>query len=192
MRVFTFPAASVGGILRIVSEIIDTAEFESTLGTIRVASSQKGLAYVGLPLVNGRGFSGWVERHAAGADLRTDYSANIDVIRQLSEFIEGKREDFDLALDLRATEFQARIYDVVREIAFGDTQSYAAVARDAGCPRSLRPVGAALGANPIPLVIPCHRVIASGGRLQGYAGGLDIKARLLAGESAAPRAGQLF
>lgn len=175
-----------------MSEIIHTAEFESTLGMIRVASSTKGLVYVGLPLVNGRGFSGWLERHAEGAVTREDDSANLHVMRQLVEYIEGKREQFDLVLDVRSTEFQARIYTVACEIPFGETRSYAEIARVAGCPKAVRAVGAALGANPIHLVIPCHRVISSEGRLQGYAGGLEVKARLLAGESTGQRAGQLF
>jgi O-6-methylguanine DNA methyltransferase len=191
-RVSTSPATEVDGILPGVSEIIHTAEFESRLGLIRVASSPQGLAYVGLPFINGRGFSGWLERHTEDTVVREDYAANLHVIRQLSEYIDGKRKDFELELDLRATDFQARIYDVTREIPFGETCSYGEIAKRASCPKAVRAVGAALGANPIPLVIPCHRVISSGGRLQGYAGGLEVKARLLAGESAGPRAGQLF
>lgn len=175
-----------------VNEIILTAEFESSLGMIRVASSDKGIVHVGLPLVNGRGFSSWLARHAVDAIIRTDYSANLHAIAQLGDYIDGKREVFDLELDMRATDFQARIYDVTCEIPFGETCSYAEIAKRAGCPKATRAVGAALGANPIHLIVPCHRVISSGGRLQGYAGGLDAKARLLAGESVGPRAGRLF
>jgi O-6-methylguanine DNA methyltransferase len=175
-----------------VTAIIHTSEFESEQGTIRVASSERGLVYVGLPLVNGWGFKGWLERHAKNAVPLANHAANLDVIRQLSEFIEGKRRSFDLELDLRATAFQQRIYEVVSKIPFGETLSYRDVAEAAGCPTSTRAVGASLGANPLPLVIPCHRVIASNGRLHGFAGGLDLKARLLAREGAGPGSGRLF
>ena len=87
-------------------------------------------------------------------------------------------------LDLRATAFQLAVYQCVAKIGYGQTLSYSDIANAIGKPKAVRAVGAANGANPIPLVIPCHRVIARGGALQGYAGGLKLKARLLAMESA--------
>ncbi len=92
-------------------------------------------------------------------------------------------------LDPRGTEFQLRVWNALREIPYGETRSYAEVAAQVGTPRAVRAVGTANGANPLSLVIPCHRVIASGGKLGGYGGGLDLKARLLAMEQ---RAGPLF
>ena len=175
-----------------VQEIIHTASFESAIGMIRVASSDRGLAYVGLPLVNGRGFSSWHARHARGAVARKDDGANQSYIHQLGDFIDHKRELFDVDLDLRATDFLKRVYQVVSEIPFGETLTYSEVAAAAGCPKSSRAVGAALGANPLPLVIPCHRVIAADGKLHGYAGGLEVKARLLAGERGGQAQGWLL
>ena len=93
---------------------------------------------------------------------------------------------FEIDLDLRATPFQKAVYKHVAKIGYGETLSYSDIAEAMGNPKAVRAVGAANGANPIPLVIPCHRVIARGGALQGYAGGLDLKARLLAMEQALP------
>jgi O-6-methylguanine DNA methyltransferase len=111
-------------------------------------------------------------------------AAHDDVVDQLLEFTSGERREFTMELDLRATEFQLAVYQCVAEISYGETSSYSDIANAIGKPKAVRAVGAANGANPIPLVIPCHRVIARGGALQGYAGGLNLKARLLAMESA--------
>jgi O-6-methylguanine DNA methyltransferase len=175
-----------------VAAIIHTAEFDSTLGTIRVASSERGLAYIALPLTNGRGFMGWFQRYAGDAVPVSNPAANQKIIEELLEFIDGQRESFDLDLDLRATDFQRRVYDVVSKIPFGETLTYGDVAEAAGCPKAQRAVGAALGANPLPLVIPCHRVVGRQGKLQGYAGGLEVKAQLLAGETSLFGNGRLF
>jgi len=172
---------------------IHTARFDSPVGPLTVASSEHGLAYVALPRANGRGLAGWQRRHAPDAKLAKGYEPNREAIAQILEFLEGKRQDFDLALDLRGTPFQVAVYDEVASIPYGASRSYAEVAAEVGRPTAVRAVGAANGANPIPLVIPCHRVVAKDGQLQGYAGGLDLKAKLLAMESSAhPGQGSLF
>ena len=100
---------------------------------------------------------------------------------------------FDLDLDLRATPFQLSVYQILGKIPYGEAISYTEVARRLGRPSAVRAVGAANGSNPLPLIVPCHRVVAADGQLQGYAGGVDLKARLLAMESATrPAVGQLF
>ncbi len=103
---------------------------------------------------------------------------------QIVEYLEGERTEFDLPLDLRGTPFQHRVWEKLLEIPYGETLSYQEVARAVRRPRALRAVGNANGANPVSLVVPCHRVVASGGKLGGYAGGLSLKARLLAMERA--------
>lgn len=175
-----------------VQEVIHTSNVESVFGTIRIASSERGLSYVGFPVSNGRGFMGWLQLYAPGSKARPDLDANREFSKQLLEFIGGERQAFELPLDLRATEFQQQVFKIVCEIPYGETLSYAEVAARAGVPKASRAIGAALGANPLPLVIPCHRVVGSGGKLQGYAGGLSVKARLLAAENAAPGSGRLF
>jgi methylated-DNA-[protein]-cysteine S-methyltransferase len=175
-----------------VQEVIYTANVESSLGTIRIASSERGLTYVGFPLTHGRGFMGWLQSHAPGSKPQPNDDANLVFSTQVLEFINGERKSFEFPVDLRATPFQQRVFKVVSEIPFGETLSYAEVASRAGDCKASRAVGAALGANPLPLVIPCHRVVGSGGKLQGYAGGLVVKAKLLAAEKIAPCNGRLF
>ena len=165
-----------------------TSRFESPIGVLRIASSDKGLAYVELPNESGRGFAGWKQTHAPDAEVIERRTPNDLYIDQLLEYAEGARRDFEFDLDLRATDFQRSVYKHVANIEYGETLAYADIADAIGNPKAVRAVGAANGANPIPLVIPCHRVIARGGSLQGYAGGLDLKARLLAMEQARPQA----
>ncbi|HEY7820624.1 MAG TPA: methylated-DNA--[protein]-cysteine S-methyltransferase, partial [Vicinamibacteria bacterium] len=97
-----------------------------------------------------------------------------DFERQLVEYLTGKRRVFDLPLRLDGTEFQKEVWKAVALIPFGRTTSYGDLARLVGRPKASRAVGAANGANPIPIVIPCHRVIGSDGSLTGYGGGLDL------------------
>ncbi|MGH0035867.1 MAG: methylated-DNA--[protein]-cysteine S-methyltransferase [Myxococcota bacterium] len=167
-------------------EVVEVAEFDSPIGAMKAASTHRGLAYVALPHADGRGFAGWLQRNAPGARVIEAFAPNRTPIRQILEFLEAKRERFDLHLDVRGTAFQKAVYEEVAAIDYGQTRSYAEVARAIGRPRAVRAVGAANGANPLPLVVPCHRVVASSGHLQGYAGGLDLKARLLAMEQGAP------
>lgn len=168
-------------------EVLFTTRFETGFGSLRIVSSEKGLAYVELPNQSGRGFAGWKKTHARDAKVverRAGDADYDDVIDQLIEFTKGERREFTMDLDLRATEFQTEVYEFVAKIGYGETLSYSDIASAIDNPKAVRAVGAANGANPIPLVIPCHRVIARGGALQGYAGGLTLKARLLAMESA--------
>ncbi len=159
-----------------------TTEFPTPFGVMKAASTERGLAYLQLPRANGRGFEGWLHRHARKAELRVDAEANREVIQQVVDFLSGERTAFDLALDLRCTDFQRRVYDALRAIPYGETRSYAEQAVAIGAPKAVRAVGAANGANPVPLVLPCHRVVASGGKLGGYGGGLAMKEKLLAME----------
>ena len=165
-------------------EVLHAAEFETPMGSMRCVSSAIGLVYVELPSASGRGLHGWMATHAPGAQVLDGFAPNRKAVKQLTEYFDGKRESFELSLDMRATAFQLQVYDAVAAIPYGATRSYAQVAEQIGRPSAVRAVGAANGANPIPIIVPCHRVIASGGKLQGYAGGLDMKARLLAMEGA--------
>jgi O-6-methylguanine DNA methyltransferase len=173
-------------------ERVFTAEFESPIGKLRVASTDAGLAWLGLPRAGGRGFAGWLARHAAGARREAAFAPNRDAIRQLLEYLEGKRSTFELALDLRGTEFQRAVWDALLRIPYGETRSYGEIARQIGRPNAVRAVGTANGANPVALVVPCHRVIAAQGKLGGYGGGLDLKRRLLAMEQSVRHRGALL
>jgi methylated-DNA-[protein]-cysteine S-methyltransferase len=105
---------------------------------------------------------------------------------QLREYFAGVRRDFDLRLKPTGTAFQLAVWAALRQIPYGETISYAELARRIGNPKAVRAVGLANGANPIAIVVPCHRVIGADGRLVGYGGGLEIKERLLALEGARP------
>ncbi len=102
-------------------------------------------------------------------------------VDQLREYFAGERTDFDLPLDLSgvATDFQRRVYERLLEVQYGRVTSYGALAEAVGGPELSRAVGQAVGANPIPIVIPCHRVVGTDGRLTGYSGGLAVKIALL-------------
>jgi methylated-DNA-[protein]-cysteine S-methyltransferase len=173
-------------------EIVHTAETETAIGLCGVASTEKGLAYVELPHASGRGLRGWLRRCAPKADLVESFAPNRAAIAQLREFLEGKREAFDLPLDLRGTPFQREVWAALLAIPYAETRSYQEVARAVGRPSAARAVGAAVGANPISLVVPCHRVVTAGGKLGGFGGGLELKARLLAMERSRPAQGRLL
>lgn len=104
----------------------------------------------------------------------------LETERQLAEYFAGKRRNFSVALDIRGTAFQRDVWEALLAIPFGETRSYRDLAAKLGNPRATRAVGAANGRNPISIIVPCHRVISSSGKLTGFAGGLAAKARLLA------------
>ncbi|WP_297133868.1 methylated-DNA--[protein]-cysteine S-methyltransferase [Terrisporobacter sp.] len=100
-------------------------------------------------------------------------------IMQINEYLQGKRNKFDLPLDLKGTEFQNKVWNELRNIPYGETRSYKDIAVAIGNENASRAIGMANNRNPIPIIIPCHRVVGSNGKLVGYAGGLDIKEKLL-------------
>lgn len=106
-----------------------------------------------------------------------------DVVRQLQAYFEGKRRKFDVPLILEGTEFQLLVWRNLQKIPYGETVSYGQLARQIGSPEAARAVGLANGSNPIPIIIPCHRVIGSNGDLTGFGGGLPVKKKLLSLES---------
>jgi methylated-DNA-[protein]-cysteine S-methyltransferase len=99
--------------------------------------------------------------------------------RQLEEYFAGKRKTFSVPLEMRGTPFQKHVWEALLGIPFGETRSYGQLAKQLGNARAMRAVGAANGRNPISIVVPCHRVIGSSGKLTGFAGGLETKAQLL-------------
>ena len=102
-----------------------------------------------------------------------------EAFRQLEEYFRGERKNFDLPLELHGTDFQRRVWQELLKIPYGETVSYKNIAERVGNPYAARAVGMANNKNPIPIIIPCHRVIGSNGKLVGYAGGLELKQKLL-------------
>jgi methylated-DNA-[protein]-cysteine S-methyltransferase len=103
----------------------------------------------------------------------------VETERQLDQYFAEKRKTFSIPLDMRGTRFQKNVWETLLAIPFGETRSYGQLAKQLGNPRATRAVGAANGRNPVSIIVPCHRVIGSSGKLTGFAGGLDAKAYLL-------------
>jgi O-6-methylguanine DNA methyltransferase len=166
----------------------------SPVGPLSLVSTSGGLAGIGFGKRDQR-FERWVARTFPGADRLPASGAHAEYARQIEEYFEGRRRIFDLTLDIRGSSFQKAVWVEVSRIPFGRTASYTDIAHLAGNPRAVRAVGAANGANPIPLVIPCHRVLGADGSLTGFGGGLGMKRWLLAHEGALrtePRQMSLF
>jgi methylated-DNA-[protein]-cysteine S-methyltransferase len=115
----------------------------------------------------------------AGPARDDDHPVLQETIRQLTEYFLGERREFSVPLDLHGTPFQLRVWNALLAIPYGETRSYADLARAVGSPKGVRAVGRANGVNPVAIIVPCHRVIASDGTLCGYGGGLEIKRKLL-------------
>jgi methylated-DNA-[protein]-cysteine S-methyltransferase len=141
--------------------------------TLRLVASDSGLRSIE--------FEPW--RRLQGCRPGT-HPVTAETVRQLRAYFAGKLRRFDLPLDMQGTDFQLRVWRELEAISFGETRSYSQIAAAIGAPRAVRAVGAANGANPIPIVVPCHRVIGAGGTLVGYGGGLPLKKRLLELEGA--------
>ncbi|HSG40106.1 MAG TPA: methylated-DNA--[protein]-cysteine S-methyltransferase [Thermoanaerobaculia bacterium] len=116
---------------------------------------------------------------AAGIEVIEDAGRTAGLRRQLEEYFAGERQEFDLQLAPQGTPFELSVWEELKRIPFGETRSYGEIAQAIGRPGSARAVGRANGANPLPIVVPCHRVIGADGSLTGFGGGLDAKERLL-------------
>ena len=149
------------------------ARFDSPLGAMQLARTAQGLAGV------------WFEgqqHHPGelGAPLRPGDALLCETMLQLRRYFAGHVGGFDLPLDLRGTLFQCRVWHALRQIETGGTRSYGDIAAQIGAAGAARAIGAAVGRNPVSVIVPCHRVLGAGGSLTGYAGGLERKQALLA------------
>lgn len=144
---------------------------ETPIGELLVAGTAEALRVVSFPEGS--------RRRQPEADWIYSEKPFERVRRQLTEYFAGERREFDLPLEPAGTEFQLEVLDELRKIPYGETTSYGEIARRIGRPKAVRAVGAANGRNPIPIIIPCHRVIGAGGDLTGFGGGLATKERLL-------------
>ena len=158
--------------------------FDSSLGVIYIASTEKGVCKIALPEEGEEDFFGWLRNHFSPQNLIENRSKNEGVLAELESYLAGELREFQSPLDLRGTEFQMKVWREVKTIPYGTTCSYREVAERIGHPRACRAVGTANRANPIPIIIPCHRVIGQDGSLRGYGGGLAMKERLLRLEGA--------
>ena len=158
---------------------VSRAEIDSPIGPLTLYGTNEGLMAIVFPRHSRIAVEAWLDRVIGEVRIVDDDAAHEGTIGQLEEYFAGARREFDLELDVRGTAFQRHVWEAVAAVPYGQTRSYADVARSVGNAKAVRAVGAANGANPLPLVIPCHRIIGSSGGLHGYGGGLDVKARLL-------------
>jgi methylated-DNA-[protein]-cysteine S-methyltransferase len=161
------------------------ARVDSPVGQLVAVATPRGLARIAYELENG-GLDSILDDVALKlSPAIVEAPARLDPVRrELEEYFEGRRQAFDLALDWSLTTgFRRRVLQQCARIPFGATSTYKEMAIAAGSPRAFRAAGGALGSNPIPIVVPCHRVLATGGGLGGYTGGLDRKRKLLSLEA---------
>ena len=148
---------------------------DTPIGELLLAGDTDGLSMIGFP-------KGSMRRQPE-QDWIFNEKPLAEACRQISEYFAGERREFDLPLKLAGTEFQVSVLEALQKIPYGETVSYGEVARRIGRPKAVRAVGAANGRNPIPIVVPCHRVIGVTGDLTGFGGGLDTKEALLRHEA---------
>lgn len=149
----------------------------SSVGPLFLASSSKGLVRLE--------FEGRLQHLGHATQLSESKSALAPYLGELNEYFRGDRREFSFPLDLRGTPFQLACWNALLNIPYGETRSYGDIALAIGHPQAYRAVGMSNNRNPVAIVVPCHRVIASSGSLCGYGGGLDVKRKLLALEQAA-------
>jgi len=161
------------------------ASFDSPLGRGLVAATERGIVGVGLPNLSAEGF---LERLVTGVGPRVlEVPRRLDPVRrQLDRYFAGELREFDVDLDWRlvGSPFSSRVLHETAKLGYGETASYGEVAARAGNPRAHRAAGTALGHNPIPIIVPCHRVLRAGGVLGNYGGGPEMKEWLLRMEGA--------
>lgn len=150
---------------------------------IYLAASDKGLSYVGSQQKPFDEMRDWISRRYAGSELVQDDNRMEPYVKELVEYLEGSRQTFSIPFDYKGTPFQLAVWKALCEIPYGQTWSYTDIATHIQKPSAVRAVGTAIGANPILITVPCHRVIGKNGTLTGYRGGLEMKMKLLQLES---------
>ncbi|MVP01848.1 methylated-DNA--[protein]-cysteine S-methyltransferase [Paenibacillus lutrae] len=148
-----------------------------------MAATQEGLCYIGSPDKPFEELTEWSALHYPGSELIQDEEKMKPYARELKEYLSGQRQDFTLPHDCKGTAFQQDVWKALCEIPYGHTMSYSDIANRINRPAAVRAVGTAIGANPVLISVPCHRVIGKNGSLTGYRGGLDMKMKLLQLES---------
>jgi methylated-DNA-[protein]-cysteine S-methyltransferase len=166
--------------------LLDVAytEFESPVGKLLLAATPRGLVRVTFPVETPEKV---LEQLATTVSPRIlESPARLDEVRrELERYFDGRLRDFDLPLDWQLSRgFYRKVLRQTARIPYGQTRSYGELAKRAGSPRAVRATGTALGSNPLPIIVPCHRVLRSGGALGGYGGGIEVKKRLLELEGA--------
>lgn len=144
-----------------------------------IAATIEGICYVGSQNAPSEELETWAKKRLPNHNLLEEADILQPYSVELIDYLEGHRKEFFLPMDLHGTPFQMSVWKALQEIPFGETVSYTDIAERIGKPSSVRAVGTAIGANPVLIAVPCHRVIAKSGALTGYRGGLEMKVQLL-------------
>lgn len=147
--------------------------------TMYIAATTEGLCYVGSNHAPFEELAKWVKKRLPAYVLSENERVLKPYTTELIDYLEGRRKEFALPMYLHGTAFQQAVWKVLREIPYGQTVSYTDIAEQIHKPNAVRAVGTAIGANPVLITVPCHRVIAKSGKLTGYRGGLEMKEQLL-------------
>ena len=159
--------------------VVHVAEVELPFGSVHLAATDQGVCRLAFPGEPDSAFDAWLKRWWVGGVVRENLKPFAALREQLKAYCAGELRVFDAPLDLRATPFQRRVLERVLHIPYGQTATYGQIAAELREPNAARAVGAANGANPLPLLIPCHRVVGSDGSLVGFGGGMPLKRWLL-------------
>jgi O-6-methylguanine DNA methyltransferase len=160
--------------------------FNSKIGTIHVASTSSGVCKISIPAQSKKEFLAWLQRKFDDAKLIETSAKNKLIIDELNRYLDRRLVKFHSRLDPVGTDFQRRVWMELRKIRYGKTISYKDLAKRIGMQSGYQAIGKANGSNPLPIVVPCHRVIGSNSKLIGYAAGLKTKEFLLRLEGAIP------
>ncbi len=154
-------------------------EVPTPLGSFGAVFSQKGLARLTFSSEQLAVCEAWAARRLPGARHASDHQPLVMLAEQLTAYLDGDLRVFSVPLDLRCTPFQLSVWQALLSVEYGSVCSYASLAANVGRPAAVRAVGLANGSNPVPVIVPCHRIIGSNGTLTGYGGGLPLKTQLL-------------
>ena len=157
-------------------------EIDSIIGPLTLCATASGLCMIkfGTYDANSDTIAGWVKAQLGpAARIYADARRLSEAERQLAAYFAGELQSFSLPLDMRGTDFQRQVWEALLSVPYGESASYKDIAVRIGNPQAVRAVGGANNRNPVPVIVPCHRIIGAGGSLVGYAGGLGIKSRLL-------------
>lgn len=171
-------------LFRSSEDLVYWAPFTTPLGTAYVAATRVGVCRLSIPNETREHFFVGLYRQFEPDHVRPHPEPSLDCIQQLDEYLLGERTRFELRLDLRGTPFQLKTWQAILRIPYGTTVAYGDLARTMDVPKAFQAVGAAVGQNPVPVVVPCHRVVGVEGSLTGYAAGVDTKRWLLRHEGA--------
>ena len=166
------------------TDIAYWSAFTSPLGTCYVAATKKGVCRLTVPAETREHFFVWLYEHFEVDRVLPHPGPGMECVEQIGAYLTGERTRFEMHLDIRGTDFQRAAWDAVQRIPYGTTITYRDLAREMGTPKGYQAVGAAIGQNPIPIIVPCHRVVGSDGSLTGYISGVHTKEWLLRHEGA--------